>query len=107
MHKLLLSRGKKEKAALHTSEKNEELPGIHKNKKQSSLVYTKLHLNPYWCLLLESFLLLHALPLRESPYGYFSLFPASYGTLDRDAPFRAYLSGTLVILCITQVCVCV
>jgi hypothetical protein len=42
---------------------------------QSSLIHTKMHLNPYWCLLLEAFILLHALPLRESPYGYLALYP--------------------------------
>jgi hypothetical protein len=51
---------------------------------QSSLIHTKMHLNPYWCLLLEAFILLHALPLRESPYGYLAFcirrLPTSYAT---------------------------
>ena len=72
---------------------------------QSSLVFTKMHINPYWTLLLEVFLVLHAVPMKQTPFGYFSIFPADYGVQSDDtlAASRAWLSGFLVLLCVTQV----
>jgi hypothetical protein len=38
------------------------------------------------------------------PHRYLAIYPPYYGVTDKLAPWRAYLSGVLVVLCVTQVC---
>jgi len=38
------------------------------------------------------------------PHRYLAIYPPAYGIIDKHAPWRAYLSGVLVVLCVTQVC---
>lgn len=62
----------------------------------SSLFYTRLHLNPYWRLLLEGILVLHALPLASSPFALFTLLPPD------PSSWKGFLLGLLLVFATTQ-----
>jgi hypothetical protein len=62
---------------------------------QSSLFYTRQHLNPYWKALLETMIVLHAIPLAETPLSIYTLVPES------SRAWCAFLFGLLIVICAT------